>query len=249
MFERYTEKARRVIFFSRYEASLYGQPYIESEHLLLGLLREDKALANRFLRSRASVESIRNQIDGNTKVREKISTSVDLPLSNECKRILAYAAEEAGQMASKHIGPEHLLLGMLREDKCFAAEILTERGVRLPEVRKELHGNPHEPSPRPASGIAARAGGSQGVPLSFVLATGEVLLRCESHFFVPLPHIGESVSIAGSDQHGRRYRVQDVNWEYAPPQPTLPEQIEEAHGGLRQLQPLREIVISLSPEA
>jgi ATP-dependent Clp protease ATP-binding subunit ClpC len=55
MFERYTEKARRVIFFARYEASQFGSPYIETEHLLLGLLREDKALTNRFLRSHASV--------------------------------------------------------------------------------------------------------------------------------------------------------------------------------------------------
>ena len=60
MFERYTEKARRVIFFARYEASQFGSPYIETEHLLLGLLREDKALTNRFLRSHASVESIRS---------------------------------------------------------------------------------------------------------------------------------------------------------------------------------------------
>ncbi len=64
MFERYTEKARRVIFFARYEASQFGSPYIETEHLLLGLLREDKALTNRFLRSHASVESIRKQIEG-----------------------------------------------------------------------------------------------------------------------------------------------------------------------------------------
>src|ERR1700678_1072913 len=137
MFERYTEKARRVIFFARYEASQFGSPYIETEHLLLGILREDKELTNRFLRSHASVESIRKQIDGNTHILEKISTSVDLPLSNECKRILAYAAEEAERMASKHIGPEHLLLGILREGKCFAAEILSERGVKIHEVRAE----------------------------------------------------------------------------------------------------------------
>ena len=80
MFERYTEKARRVIFFARYEASQFGSPYIETEHLLLGLLREDKALTNRFLRSHASVESIRKQIEGHTTIREKVSTSVDLPL-------------------------------------------------------------------------------------------------------------------------------------------------------------------------
>ncbi|HYX68293.1 MAG TPA: ATP-dependent Clp protease ATP-binding subunit, partial [Terriglobales bacterium] len=138
MFERYTEKARRVIFFARYEASQFGSPYIETEHLLLGLLREDKALTNRFLRSHASVESIRKQIEGHTTIREKVSTSVDLPLSNECKRVLAYAAEEAERLGHKHIGTEHLLLGLLREEKCFAAEILHERGLRLSTIREEL---------------------------------------------------------------------------------------------------------------
>jgi ATP-dependent Clp protease ATP-binding subunit ClpC len=138
MFERYTEKARRVIFFARYEASQFGSPYIETEHLLLGLLREDKALTNRFLRSHASVESIRKQIEGHTTIREKVSTSVDLPLSNECKRVLAYAAEEAERLSHKHIGTEHLLLGLLREEKCFAAEILHERGLRLSSIREEL---------------------------------------------------------------------------------------------------------------
>src|SRR6201996_4013438 len=138
MFERYTEKARRVIFFARYEASQFGSPYIETEHLLLGLLREDKALTNRFLRSHASVESIRKQIEGHTTIREKVSTSVDLPLSNECKRVLAYAAEEAERLSHKHIGTEHLLLGLLREEKCFAAEILHERGLRLVAIREEL---------------------------------------------------------------------------------------------------------------
>src|SRR5664280_147911 len=147
MFERYTEKARRVIFFARYEASQFGSPYIETEHLLLGLLREDKALTNRFLRSHASVESIRKQIEGHTTIREKVSTSVDLPLSNECKRVLAYAAEEAERLSHKHIGTEHLLLGLLREEKCFAAEILTERGLRLPAIRGALQLTTQEKAP------------------------------------------------------------------------------------------------------
>src|SRR5271168_4690342 len=138
MFERYTEKARRVIFFARYEASQFGSPYIETEHLLLGLLREDKALANRFLRSHAAIESIRKQIEAHTTIREKVSTSVDLPLSHECKRVLAYGAEEAERLSHKHIGTEHLLLGLLREEKSFAAEILHERGLRLSAVREEI---------------------------------------------------------------------------------------------------------------
>src|SRR6516162_7220486 len=131
MFERYSEKARRVIFFSRYEASQFGSPYIETEHLLLGILREDKSLTNRFLRSHAAVESIRKQIEGQTPAGEKTATSVDLPLSNQSKRVLAYAAEEAERLADSHIGAEHLLLGLLREEKCLAARILTERGLQL----------------------------------------------------------------------------------------------------------------------
>src|ERR1700745_709999 len=142
MFERYTEKARRVIFFARYEASQFGSPYIESVHLLLGIVREDKALTNRFMRS--EVASSRKQVESQTTIREKTSTSVDLPLSNESKRVLAYAAEEAERLAQKHIGTEHLLLGLLREEKCFGAQILTERGIQLSRVREGLARQPHE---------------------------------------------------------------------------------------------------------
>ena len=166
MFERYTEKARRVIFFARYEASQFGSPYIETEHLLLGLLREDKALTNRFLRSHASVESIRKQIEQHTTVREKVSTSVDLPLSNECKHVLAYAAEEAERLSHKHIGTEHLLLGLLREEKCFAAEILMERGLRLPAIREELQRTTQE-KPAAATGKQQRQQQEQSMLAEF----------------------------------------------------------------------------------
>ena len=148
MFERYTERARRVIFFARYEASNLGSTTIETEHLLLGLLREDRNLTNRFLRNHSSIESIRKEIEGRTLIREKVSTSIDLPLSNECKRILAYAAEEAERLNHRHIGTEHLLLGILREEKCVAAQILHERGLRLNAIREELIHNAMPPSPR-----------------------------------------------------------------------------------------------------
>src|SRR3970282_1585329 len=136
MFERYTEKARRVIFFARYEASQDGSPYIESEHLLRVLRREDKARANRFLRGQGSLESIRKQVEGRTTIRERVSTSVELPFNDEGKQILLHAKEQAERMAHKHIGTEHLLLGLLSEEKCLAAEILQERGLRLSTVRE-----------------------------------------------------------------------------------------------------------------
>jgi ATP-dependent Clp protease ATP-binding subunit ClpC len=146
MFERYTEKARRVIFFARYEASQFDSPYIETEHLLLGLLREDKALTNRFLRGQGKVEAIRKQIEDHTIAREKVSTSVDLPLSNEGKRVLAYAAEEAARLSHQHVGTEHLLLGLLREENSFAALLLKECGIMLSRIREELAATTHESS-------------------------------------------------------------------------------------------------------
>ena len=145
MFERYTEKARRAIFFARYEASQFGSPYIETEHLLLGLLREDKALVNRFLRSHAAVESIRKQIENHTTIREKVSTSVDLPVSHECKRVLAYAAEESERMNHKHIGTPHLLVGLLRVEKSFAAQLLGEQGLTLDSVREQVQQSESSP--------------------------------------------------------------------------------------------------------
>jgi ATP-dependent Clp protease ATP-binding subunit ClpC len=140
MFEKYTEKARRVIFFARYEASQFGSPNIETEHLLLGLIREDKNLTNRFFpKANSSIQDIRKEIEGRTIVRNKVSTSVDLPFSEESKRVLNSAAEESERLMHKYIGTEHILLGLLREDKSIAAIILREHGVRPGMIREELN--------------------------------------------------------------------------------------------------------------
>jgi hypothetical protein len=136
MFERYTEKARRVIFFARYEASMFGSPYIETEHLLLGLLRENPALTFVVLPPGASIDAIRKEIEEHTTPWDKTSASVDLPLSNESKRVLAYAAEEATRLVHRHIGSEHLLLGLLREENSFAAHLLNSRGLSLERARE-----------------------------------------------------------------------------------------------------------------
>ena len=85
MFERYTERARRVLFFARYEASQLGSVSIGTEHLLLGLIREGKGLTSRiFARSHLSLETIRKDIETSTKIpREKVSTSVEIPFSDD----------------------------------------------------------------------------------------------------------------------------------------------------------------------
>jgi len=145
VFERYTESAKRATFFGRYEASQYGSSEIKTEHLLLGPLRGDRRLARRvlgsggpikrFTSSASSIQSIRRNI---SVVGRKIPTSEDLPLSNESQRVLAYAAEEADRLADRHIGSEHLLLGLLKENHSLAAQLLSGEGVTLVRAREKI---------------------------------------------------------------------------------------------------------------
>src|SRR6187402_1497992 len=139
MFERYTERARRVLFFARYEATQLGSTSIGTAHLLLGLIREGKGLTSRiFARSHLSLESIRKEIEGRTVFRDKVSTSVEIPFSVETRRVLQAAAEEADRLLHNYIGTEHLLLGILREERSVAASILMEKGMRLHTVREDI---------------------------------------------------------------------------------------------------------------
>ncbi len=139
MFERYTERARRVLFFARYEASQLGSVSIETEHLLLGLIREGKGLTSRiFQRTEVHLDGVRREIEGRTVLREKVSTSVEIPFSGETKRVLQFAAEEADRLMHNYIGTEHLLLGILREERSLAAAILMEKGMRLSTVREDV---------------------------------------------------------------------------------------------------------------
>ena len=118
MFERYSEPARHVILYSRYMAHEVGSPEIETEHLLLGLLSADMVLARRFLRSPWAAEEIWPEIERRKPVRSITPGTADLPLSTTAKRVLLLAAEEADQLSSKKIRPEHLLLGLLRDEEC-----------------------------------------------------------------------------------------------------------------------------------
>jgi ATP-dependent Clp protease ATP-binding subunit ClpC len=139
MFERYTERARRVLFFARHEASQLGSASIETEHLLLGLIREAKGLTSRILaRSNVSVDTIRREIEGRSASREKVSTSVEIPFSAETKRVLGFAGEEADRLLHTYVGAEHLLLGILREERSIAASVLAECGIRLESVRDDV---------------------------------------------------------------------------------------------------------------
>ncbi len=139
MFERYTERARRVVFFARYEASQLGSPTIDTEHLLLGLIREGKGLTSRvFSKNHVSSEAIRKHVEGRVGSRDRVSAAVDIPLSPEALQVLGHASDEADRMLHNYIGTEHILLGLLREEKSAAAAILTEKGLRLGAVREDV---------------------------------------------------------------------------------------------------------------
>ena len=142
MFERYTEMARRVIFFARYEASQAGTEAIEPEHLLLGISREDKALLEQLLTNgKGSIEIMRSRIARPVPARERIPTSVELPLAPETKRVLHYAHEESDRLHDSHIGTEHLLLGLMREERSVAAQVLTDMGLSLEAMHAALAHN------------------------------------------------------------------------------------------------------------
>jgi ATP-dependent Clp protease ATP-binding subunit ClpC len=102
MFERCTEKARRTIYFARKEASNFGSPYIETEHLPLGLLNNE--FLTSFVLRGISVRGIWDDIMATLPRQKEISTSVDLPLSNDAKQALPYGAEEAERLADRQIG-------------------------------------------------------------------------------------------------------------------------------------------------
>lgn len=137
MFERYTEKARRVVFFAKYEARQAGSPNIESEHLLLGVMRESPWVLSLLSGGLQQFEAIASELRVK-KFGEQFPADAALPLSTECKRILVHAATESQRLSHKHIGTEHLFLGVLLEKECAAAQVLQRNGVAIKQVRAAI---------------------------------------------------------------------------------------------------------------
>jgi len=143
VFEKFTEKARRVMFFARYEASQFGAESIQSGHLLLGLLRESEKTSTQLLeRMGVQVSSLRERLVAALTPKDKkitpSSTSIDIPMEEEVKRILQHATAESAKLNHKHVGAEHLLLGMLKEETCLAGRLLRESGADLIAAKEIL---------------------------------------------------------------------------------------------------------------
>jgi ATP-dependent Clp protease ATP-binding subunit ClpC len=145
MFERFNENVRRALFFARYEASRAASHQIATEHVLLGMLREaDETLVELCGSVGVDVRELRDQLLGEGVALEPVSTSPDLPLSEDTKKALAFAVHEAETMGHGRVGTEHLVLGLLRIDDSPAAEYLAERGFELYQLRDEVVRRGHE---------------------------------------------------------------------------------------------------------
>jgi len=143
VFERYTERARRVLFFARYESSQLASMTIEPEHVLLGILREQSYVGRQILNEAGvTLERVTDELQQRAASPGKISTSMEIPFSPSCMHVLQYAAEEADALKHAHIGTEHLLLGLLREGASPAAQLLARHGIRLEEVRDKVAAAP-----------------------------------------------------------------------------------------------------------
>src|SRR3989454_896101 len=139
MWQRFTERARRIIFFAQEEAAGLGENYVGTEHLLLGLVRENDSVAARILdRLGVPLGRIRSDIERQV-TRGHGNLGQDMQLTPRAKRVIDLAYEEARQLNNNYIGTEHLLLGLIREGDGLAARVLVKLGADLERTRREVY--------------------------------------------------------------------------------------------------------------
>jgi ATP-dependent Clp protease ATP-binding subunit ClpA len=138
MWQRFTERARKVVFYAQEEAGRLGDNYVSTEHLLLGMIRENDSVAARILdRLGISLESIRSEVS-RAVTRGDGRLGQDMQLTPRAKRVIDLAYDEARLLANNYIGTEHLLLGLIREGEGLAARVLAKLGVELDRTRAEV---------------------------------------------------------------------------------------------------------------
>lgn len=187
MFERYTEKARRVVFYGKYEANSLGADFLTAEHLILGMLREEKMLIATFLPAGKSTEDlidmIKELIGGNANAPKRDN----LPLSSDARRLLAYAATIADQCRSKLIYTQHILLASFKPECGVKAEVLS--ALKLHGITADSCKDRFEPRSSavkvPESGLHVTSDNMAEKVLADIRATAssEERLRIANDFF------------------------------------------------------------------
>ena len=157
MWQRFTERTRRVIFFAQEEAARLGENYVGTEHLLLGLVRENDSVAARILEKLGvNLGRVRQEIERQV-ARGDGRLGQEMQLTPRAKRVIDLAYEEARQLNNNYIGTEHLLLGLVRESDGIAGRVLARLGVDLDRTRREVmslqdNENVVDPKPNPNVG-------------------------------------------------------------------------------------------------
>jgi ATP-dependent Clp protease ATP-binding subunit ClpC len=139
MFDRFTDRARKVMNLAKQEAQRLNHEYIGTEHILLGLVQEGSGVAASVLKNLGvDLKKIRAEIEKIVKGSPTMVSMTTLPFTPRAKKVLELALEEASQLGHNYIGTEHLLLGLIKENEGIAARVLTNLGVKLEEVREEV---------------------------------------------------------------------------------------------------------------
>ena len=139
MFNKFTERARKVILLAKEEARRFNHDYVGTEHILLGLIREEEGVASAVLQNLGlRLEDIRKEIEKYLTPNPSMHILGDIPFTPRAKRVLEMAAEEARNMGHNYIGTEHILLGLLKEGEGIGAQVLQDLGVDLDKVRYEI---------------------------------------------------------------------------------------------------------------
>ncbi|RPJ56524.1 MAG: DUF4160 domain-containing protein [Acidobacteria bacterium] len=157
MFERFSEPAGRVVFFAQFEASRLGAATITTEHLLLGLLRENAWLVESLLTPGHTLRDLRVEAERAASPEgERVATSVELALAEPARMALTYAEEESGRLLSSTIDVPHLLLGLLRTSNSRAAKLLKEFGLKVDALRLKAVDQPVPPAQPLFGGVVCR---------------------------------------------------------------------------------------------
>jgi len=161
MWQRFTERARKVVFYAQEEAQKFGEGYVSTEHLLLGLVRESESVASRVLEKLGvSLGRVRSEVEKQLP-RGESRTAQEMTLTPRAKRVIDLAYDEARQLNNNYIGTEHLLLGLIREGDGLAGRVLTKLGVELDRARKEVQSLQENETQGRSSGRAAHAPGTK----------------------------------------------------------------------------------------
>jgi ATP-dependent Clp protease ATP-binding subunit ClpC len=141
MFERFTHRARHVMVIANQRAQQFGHKLIGTEHIFLGLMKEDAGTGAKILKERGvDIEKMVGEIEQLIKLKEQPEPAAEnkIPGTPSAIKVVEYAVEEARSLNHDHIGTEHLLLGLMRETDGIVAQVLTNLGIKLEDVRENL---------------------------------------------------------------------------------------------------------------